>query len=196
MTQWKLGHLQSIKHVLNQPSTTLDFRLHSSCQINPHVSKAFTVAGAVLSPQSVIAIMPHKLWVILITSILKIKISEKTNKLRKSLRWANHIANRILTSSGVSIFNFDDVLPKLQGNQKNCIKKLFGGANLILNINLGVRLHSLKKLKSFCPEDFYFVGMSTALLQMSKNFFTVQQYSVEYINYYETRRKGMTMQRN
>lgn len=74
------------------------------------------MAGAVLSPQSVIAIMPHKLWVILITSILKIKISEKTNKLRKSLRWANHIADRILTSSGVSIFNFDDVLPKLQGN--------------------------------------------------------------------------------
>ena len=82
MIKWNLG-ISSQDSTLNQPSTTLDFRLHSSCQINSLLSEAFKAPGAVLSSRDIIALMSHKLCIILVMPILKISISNQTSKLLK-----------------------------------------------------------------------------------------------------------------
>lgn len=185
LTKWLSGIWASIVKIvwLNQPSTALDFRLHSSCQISSLLSEAFKAPSAMLSSRDIIAIMSHKLYIILEMPILKISISKQTS-CWKSLRWTHHISNRILTSSGVQIFELWWHIAKIWSAWTGFYQETF----LQKTVNL-VRLYGLWKiLKSFFSKGF-FMCMSIVLSQNSTNFYTFQWYSIGHISYYKTRTK-------
>lgn len=102
MIRWNLG-ISSQDSTAKPAKYNPGFQIAEQFQISSLLSEAFRAPSAVLSSRDIITMMSHKLYIILEMPILKISISKQTS-CWKSFRWTHHILNRILTSSGVQIF--------------------------------------------------------------------------------------------